>query len=507
MRRLAVTILTVLTFSISGVASVHTVMPDRIGHLPVISSEVDKSPAQIDSLRRAQLGEKVDEYVDAIALYPLADQEAEVDFLIRSCQDSLDRQFVAVRLYDRYLNAKLLGSENVAVHIIDEWFLSGKVEMYNELDYYNAFAFAEFNRNSLIGKPAPELSLKDLWGHPQILCPSGGNGNYTALYFYSPGCATCRLTTPQVTKVLSERRADVLFYAVNTDTDADKWTEYLAGNDNFHYLASHLWDPEGTSDYQRLYGVTQTPQLFLIDPEGVIIGRRLDAEALETLLSNELDLYEGSLWDDAASLIDNVMATGGTVGEIHDMIRRRTGDNPRTYKILTAALLHYAMTHRGHDLRFGADTLARREILAHPEIWRTENDRLSVVSLANLSVSLMDLAPVGKRIPNVRAHGTLLRGDREKTGAFRLRRLCGKDHRLVFYSPDCAHCREILETVDAFRAANPKTRILLVNMDELSERHPDEAEAVLQALDLSTLPMVIQTGRCGRVTDKYLDNL
>lgn len=483
-----------------------TVLLSLTAFASVIPSGSEESVTPADSLRRAQLGEKIDEYVDAIALYPLPDQEAECDFLIRSCQDSLDRQFVAVRLYDRYLNSPLLGSENVAVHIVDEWFLSGKVEMYNEMDYINAFAFTEFNRSSLIGKPAPELKLKTVNNEPVYLCPPGGTGSYTALYFYSPGCATCRLTTPMITKTLARRSSDVVFYAINTDTDAERWGQYQAENEQFHDLAFHVWDPEIASDYQRLYGVTQTPQLFLIDPKGIIIGRRLDAEALETMLSNELDLYEGSLWEDAASLIENVMATGGTVGEIHSMIRRRTEDNPRTRKILTAALLHYAMTHRGHDLRFGADTLAR-QILAEPDIWWTENDMLSVVSLASMSVSLMDLAPVGARIPNGKVHGTLLRGDREKTGSFRLRRICGRDHRLVFYSPGCRDCQALLETVDAFRAAHPETRILLVNMDELCERHPAEAEAVLEALDLTTLPMVIATGRRGRVTDKYLDNL
>ena len=473
----------------------------------VIPTGSEESVTPADSLRRAQLGAKVDEYVDAIAAYPLADQTAECDFLISACADSLDRQFVAVRLYDRYLNSKLLGAENVAVHIVDEWFLSGKVAMYNDLDYLNAFSFAEFNRSSLIGAPAPELKLQSRSGYPLYLCPSGGTGSYTALYFYSPGCATCRLTTPQVTDVLVRRGADVAFYAVNTDTDREKWDRYLADNGQFRDYAVHAWDPEADSDYQRLYGVTQTPQLFLVSPDGVILGRRLDAEALETLLSNELDLYEGPLWDDAMELIGTVMATGGTVGEIHSMIRRRTQDNLRTRKILTAALLQYAMTRRGHDLRFGADTLARQEILGHPGTWWTENDRLQVVSLAKMSVSLMDLAPVGARIPNVRVHGTLLRGDREKTGSFRLRRLCGKDHRLVFYSPGCRDCQALLASLDAFRAAHPKTRILLVNMDELSAQHPAEAEAVLEALDLTTLPMVIATARRGRVLDNYLDTL
>lgn len=479
--------------------------------LTVFTTVILQAQVPIDSLRRATLGAKVDEYVDAIALYPLADQEAECDFLISSCQDSLDRQFVAVRLYDRYLNSKLLGSENVAVHIVDEWFLSGKVQMYNELDYINAFAFAEFNRSSLVGAPAPDLKVQDRDGRRWTFSPTEeeeyGPSLYKAIYFYSPECATCRLTTPRVTEVLMRRIEDVLFYAVNTDSDKEKWDQYLAVNEDFQKYAIHYCIPATDSDYQQLYGVTRTPQLFLISPDGTILGRRLDDEALETLLSNELDLYEGALWNDATALIETVMAEGGKLMEIHEMIRRRTEDNPRTYKILTAALFHYAMTHRGHDLRFDAVEFARNDSIFNLATWWTMNDFISVIRPVRLAIRLMDLAPVGKRIPNVKVHGTLLCGDREKTGSFRLRRLCGKDHRIVFYSPGCRDCKALLETVDAFRAAHPKTRILLVNMDELSAQHPAEAEAALEALDLSALPMIFKTGRRGRVIDKYLDSL
>lgn len=456
--------------------------------------------APTDSLRRAMLTEKVDDYVDAIANYPLAEQEAECDFLIGSCKDSLDRQLVAVRLYDRYLGAKWMGAENVAVHILDEWFFSGKVEMYNELDYYNAFAFAEFNRSSLIGKKAAPLQLDST--HTVRFDKLR---RYQVLYFYSPTCATCRVTTPELIRLAERYAPDVQFHAIDVDGDPNAWNQYV---DDHLGMGHYYLISKGESDYIKDFGVTKTPQVLLLDPEGIIIGRRLDAEALDTLLSNELDLYEGQVWDDAEALIETVMATGGTVGEVHSMIRRRTEDNPRTYKILTAALFHYAMTHRGHDLRFGADTLARQEILGRPDIWWTENDGLSVVSPASLSVSLMELAPVGARIPKLKVQGSLLRrGDRAKTGVFRLRRLCGKDHRIVFYSPTCEHCRELLAALDAFRAAHPGTRILLVDMDAFMAQDPAAAEAVLQALDLSTLPMIFRTGRRGRVKDKYLDNL
>lgn len=49
---------------------------------------------------------------------------------------------------------------------------------------------------------------------------------------------------------------------------------------------TNLWDPSLNSDFQRKYGVLKTPQMFLIGKDGVILGRKLDVPALESMLAN-----------------------------------------------------------------------------------------------------------------------------------------------------------------------------------------------------------------------------
>jgi len=469
--------------------------------------------ASPDTLRFARLGDKLDEYLKAIADAPLSDQEAECDFLISSCQDSLDRQFVTVRLYDRYLNAKWMGSENVAVHIADSWILNGKVAMYNELDYINTFAFAEFNRSSLIGKKAPGLLLKDRSEADVQVAPEGGNGRYTALYFYAPGCATCRVTSSALVRTLTAWKEDVDLVAVNVDADPAAYDAFLSSHPDFAALGVHAWDPTGDSDLQRLYGVTQTPQLLLLDPKGVIVGRRLDPPALQELLTATFDLYSGPRAEEAEMLMEKVLsvypeASADDVMDVARLIRQRAGDDIRQYKTLTAALLRYTSTHRGHGLRFGADRLSR-EIIARPEIWSSSLDRLLVVEHARLLVSLMDdHAPIGKTVPSIRIHGTLMQGGASAAGRFRL-------HSFFFRSPDyiiffqrgCEACDALMLTLGTFLATHPRTRVLLVDMDSLSSAYPDEAEAVLTHFDVSTLPHILQLDTHGAVVDKYLDTL
>ena len=69
--------------------------------------------------------DKLDGYVPAIQALPLAQQDEEVEFLISSCKDKSLRERVAEELFHRFHDSKIMGSENVAVHIYDRWFADG----------------------------------------------------------------------------------------------------------------------------------------------------------------------------------------------------------------------------------------------------------------------------------------------------------------------------------------------------------------------------------------------
>ena len=114
-----------------------------------------------DSLLTAILTDKLEEYLDVLKTEPTDVQIKEADFLISSCNDSLVRQTVALKIFDHYLNSNIMGAEAVAVHLCDSWFIPGKIAMRSPEELMAARIFAEFNRSSLIGMKAPELALKD----------------------------------------------------------------------------------------------------------------------------------------------------------------------------------------------------------------------------------------------------------------------------------------------------------------------------------------------------------
>ena len=248
---------------------------------------------QLDSAKTAALEERLTEYFELLKYESIDVQKAEADFMIEAAADPAVRQAVALRIYDHYLGSPVMGAEAVAIHIYDKWFEPGKVSIGSDMDLISAKIFAEFNRQSLIGEKAPELVMETLRGDTLRLFTdrrkfAQKGDRHKVLFFYDHGCAKCKMETVLLGNLLQTEDYPIDFYAIYTGDDKEAWENYVAerfdvnpSNSNVY----HLWDPSLDSDFQRKYGVVQTPRLYLVRPDGVIKGRGLNARALSQIKS------------------------------------------------------------------------------------------------------------------------------------------------------------------------------------------------------------------------------
>ncbi len=458
-----------------------------------------------------ELGAKLEEYFTALSGESASVQNAECDFLIESCKDSAVRQFVALKIYDHYLQSKIMGDEAVAVHVAKKWFLSGAVPMHADGDLVNAQVFVMFNENSLIGMSAPKITLQDTLGREVRIPEQGG---YSAIYFYDTSCSTCKAETPRLARLMEEGGYPLTVYAVNVGDQADAWKQYRS----LLPTAVHLWDPDHESDWQLQYGVLQTPKLYLIDPSGTILGRGLDVQALKMLLDKELaqdyHVYgEPAQMDRYKQLFaaygDSLSTTD--IQDIADYLAARTfGEgNEQAFKQTMGDLLYFLSSQRSEACREAIGPIVNKYIRLG-DIWRTPEDKAQVLSLADLLLDLGSRAPVGSPVPDLQVPGTLRRkgclfARPSKEGTFALRSLKGSPAYIVFYSPGCANCRETLAAVDKLVQENRKARVLLVNMDRLYSEDEEKAMELLDAFDLSALPFVLELDREGVVRRRYVD--
>lgn len=235
------------------------------------------------------LDAKLDEYVASMTFLAAEDKAEECDFIIGAVSDSVTRNHVAVYLYDKYFSSKLMGDEAVAIHLTDNWFTPEKVHFDDYSSLAVAKLFADFNRQSLLGMDAPPLFAYDPDGNYEDAI--GVNGCLKILFMYDTSCATCKVESVRLESLLSEYDGeDLELVAFYCGTDAASWQSWRESHftrlstDSKPVCIRHLWDPEVESDFQRKYGVLSTPRIFLIDENGVIVGRSLDTDALRQLI-------------------------------------------------------------------------------------------------------------------------------------------------------------------------------------------------------------------------------
>ena len=472
--------------------------------------------AQLDTAVSNALGAKLDEYMLIIGTEPAEVKCEETDFLISSCTDSLVRQFTALRLYSHFMESKLMGDESVAIHIFDKWFSDGKVKMKSESDFMGARIFAEFNRQSLIGKKAPELYLEnDSGAYVSIFGNDSRSDRPSILFFYDSGCATCKMESIMLRSLLNGTEYTVNLYAVYTQQSGENMerfkTEYLDIR-NPQVNVEYLWDPMSVSDFQMKYGILQTPGIFLISRNGTVIGRKLDVMALGRLMEIYCKPYEyGSR--ESSAFYDEVFASyGGHPGSddvkgICDAIAGKTLEQKDTlrFKQMAGDLMYWLGASRGEGIKCGLEYLIDRYIAGEPAIWTTGEDSLKVLSYSEILRDLLAKAPAGERLPAVEVPGIMKIRGKERNKTVRLDRL--RNATVIFHTEGCPVCEAELAAADSLSKADRREKFFLTDIDEVMNTAPDTAFLLFEKFDLTVMPYITETDRKCRVTRKYMSLL
>ena len=478
---------------------------------------VSGAAQQLDSAKREALEAKLAEYFEALKYENLDVQKEEADFLIESTSDSLVRQFVACTVYDHFIDSPVMGSEAVAVHVFDRWFAPGKVKMSNGMDLLNARIFADFNRQSLIGEKAPEIVMESVDGtHVELFTEADKSGRYRVLFFYDADCAKCKLESIMLSNVLETEDFPIDFVAIYAGDNRQKWESYVADRLSFDVSKTkvmHLWDPALDSDFQRKYGVLQTPRMFLVRPDGVIIGRGLDTQALSMMLHDifdEVQLEYGS--KESETMFAEILEGTGERPEKADVISLadyiesatlHKGDTVM-FRQLTGDLLYYLAGRQGEGYKEGLKHVLDSMILTDNHVWRTHDDSLKVVGFAEMMNDLLLKALPGTRLKSIKVPGDRLTAGKSKFGRFNLRKIGGDRNLILFYTEDCNICKAEKTAAAALVSADPKARVLMVNVDKITASDPALADRLFETFDLSSLPFIIETDRKGKILRRYI---
>ena len=132
-----------------------------------------------------------------------------------------------------------------------------------------------------INSIAPDFELPDTSG--QVIRLNEFRGHYVLLDFWASWCLPCRVENPNVLDAYTKfKDKGLVIIGVSLDSLRSEWLKAIR-KDKLNWY--HVSDAMGWNNKAALlYNVSALPYNFLIDPNGVIIGKLLKKDRLHRKL-------------------------------------------------------------------------------------------------------------------------------------------------------------------------------------------------------------------------------
>ncbi|MBK8502108.1 MAG: AhpC/TSA family protein [Saprospiraceae bacterium] len=146
-------------------------------------------------------------------------------------------------------------------------------------------SYMELNNPPNLGEKYVNIIMKDPVGQDREL--SELNGKVVLLEFWASSCKPCRDQNPHLREIYNRNHSKGFeIFSVSLDEDIDQWTNAIK-TDKLPWI--HVSDLQGSKNEAALiYGVSSIPDNFLIDQNGLVVGRDLRGDALSTKLDELL---------------------------------------------------------------------------------------------------------------------------------------------------------------------------------------------------------------------------
>ncbi len=237
--------------------------------------------------RTPHLQRKLDAYFDNL-IYQNPDSLVKAtDFVIDKARAGKAKDMIAYCIWyltNKYENPKIVGTEAVFVHLADKYYLGGIMPITDSLTIKSIAQKVKIMKPLLVGKTMPALSMSDTLRLPRPLADV--KANYTVVVFYDPECVHCRQSTPAL-KVFYDKNKTrgVQIYAAAIAHSPEQWRKYIQEFGVQDWI--HVYDYSFRIDFKNEFDVVTTPQIYVLDKDKKIVGRRIPAEQLEAFIDFE----------------------------------------------------------------------------------------------------------------------------------------------------------------------------------------------------------------------------
>lgn len=216
------------------------------------------------------------------------------DSVITSCHLVLDKaraneevfKYSLVNLLNKYANSKIMGDDAVYVDLIDSYYKTGLATWTDSAQLAKMIERADALSPLLIGKISPDLTMRAPDLKKQIRLhdlPS----DYTIVFVWDPDCGHCKKAIPHIKTFYDTygKEKDIMVYAISTVNyeQVDEWKKFISEKD---LTWTNVADPYHETPFRKVYDISSTPQVFVLDKDKKIIAKRIGAQQLEEFFFN-----------------------------------------------------------------------------------------------------------------------------------------------------------------------------------------------------------------------------
>lgn len=207
------------------------------------------------------------------------------DMLIAKARASKEVfKYVVYWLTYNYETSQIMGMDAVFVHIVEKFYVTKETFWVDSTQNAKICQRAAILKPLLLGKYAPNLTLKDTSMHDVTLYDIPAD--YTIVYFWDYNCSHCKKTTPVLLNWYDKvKTKHIQVYSVQTETDSKEWKNYIKEN-KLDWI--NVYDPYRISNMRTVYDIYSTPVIYLLDENKKILAKRVDVEQLESIVERSI---------------------------------------------------------------------------------------------------------------------------------------------------------------------------------------------------------------------------
>jgi thiol-disulfide isomerase/thioredoxin len=247
------------------------------------------------ALRSGLIQTKIDFYTQKLT-YPMPDSQIiAIDYLLKKMENNTEAfQYYLVYFLNDAAKSKRMGMDAVYVHLVDQYYATGKATWADEDQLNKLKSQAASIRPTLIGNIAPNLMLYTESG--QQVSIHGIESPYTVLFFWDPECGHCKKTIPFVIDFYNEYKdKGVKVLAICTKTGEDISDCWKAVKERGMDIFVNAADQFLRSRYKSIYDVKTTPQIFILDEHKKILVKKIAGEDLKSVMDELLRVKDAQI--------------------------------------------------------------------------------------------------------------------------------------------------------------------------------------------------------------------